>query len=220
MPRLILMCIALFLASPASADTCPPFFRFVDFGLIDNSGALLRGGPLLRGESFEGATLIALKQTKCKAVRDLARDGHGNPIPVVSDVIYDVKKVSVELTRLRVSVVEDARIVANKNAGLHRERLGRFETVQSQNALCAIATEARELSCQVTSPFKTPAPLVVYCDLEFCRMPVLAMDTRIVVSAIWAIDDGFWRDPDAAGAVVFAKIRDIHAFLEPLSSGF
>lgn len=220
MLKRFLMCIALFLASPASAETCPPFFRFVDFGLIDNSGVLLRGGPLLRGESFDGATLLVLKQTKCKAVRDLARDGHGNPIPVVSDVIYDVEKIGVDLTRLRVSVVEDASIGANKNAELHRERLGRSETVQSQNALCAIATDARELSCQTTSPFKSPAPLVVYCGLELCRIPVLAMDARIVVSAAWATEDGFWDKPKAAGAVISAKIREIHAFLEPLSSGF
>lgn len=220
MQKIILAGAAVFVASFANAQECPPFFRFVDFGLIDKKGMLSRGGPLLRGESFEGTTLLAIEETQCEVVRDLASDGHGNPIPVVSSISYDVAKIEFDLTRFHVSVLDNAVASAEENAAPHRERVGRFETVKGQNSLCAISSESRELSCQVTSPYKIPAPLVVYCGLEFCRMPVMSMDQRVAASAIWAFGDDFWRNPETTGETVFDKVQEIHGFLEPLSSGF
>lgn len=212
--------VALFLASPAHADACPSFFRFVDFGLHDSAGGLLRGGPLLRGESLHGTTLLALEDTHCEKVRDIARDGHGNPIPVVSSISYNVAKTGLDLTELRVSVLGDAAAAAEDSAKVHRARLGTLGVVafKGETALCASIETT--LSCQLISPYKGPAALVVYCAAGMCRMPVLAMDDRIAISAAWAVDSDFRANPEAAGAQVFERVQNIHAFLAPLSSGF
>jgi len=36
----------------SNAQTCPDYYRFVDFGLEDDSGVMYRGGTLLRAEGF------------------------------------------------------------------------------------------------------------------------------------------------------------------------
>ena len=221
MLRFILICAAVLGANAATAQECPAFYRFVDFGLRDTAGALSRGGPILRGESLSGTTLLVFDETRCEPVRDIARDGHGNPIPVVSDIAYRTNKTGLDLTQLRVSTLDDTTARAEENARLHRNRLDAANTVIKDNtSLCVVSPDAQSLSCQVVSPYTGPAALVIYCDNSTCTMPVLALDARVSISASWPVDDRFWQAPETAGALVFEKVQGIHAFFAPLTSGF
>lgn len=207
----------LFTATHATAQSCPDFFRFVDFGLQDSEGRFIRGGPIFRGESLEGRSLLLREQTQCRAMRDIASDGHGNPVPVVTSMTYDAKKTDVDLTSLRVSYVEDTWVAANDNGRQHRRNLVGAAPVKGQNSLCVASND--QMSCQVVSPYLTDVDLVIYCNLAQCRMPVLAVSETIQISADWAVDTENLEDPERAGDVIFEKVQEIHAFLEPLTSG-
>ena len=130
---------------------------------------------------------------------------------------YDVKKTDVELTSLRVSYVEDTWVAADENSEQHRRNLVAARTVRGQNSLCVVSSD--QMSCQVVSPYLSDVDLVIYCDRTQCRMPVLGVAETIHVSAEWAVDAKIWNDPKIAGDVIFEKVQEIHAFLEPLTSG-
>jgi hypothetical protein len=74
------------------------------------------------------------------------------------------------------------------------------------------------MTCQLASPFPGNAPLVVYCDATSCRMPVLAIHESLSASAEWASGTAFLGDPLGAGAGLSERVRQIHAFLVPLSA--
>lgn len=209
--------IAGFLAigSQVNAADCPSYYRFVEFGLQDENGQHLRGGPIFRGEGFDGRSLLDVKDTTCRPIRDMAVDGHGHPIPIVTRVSYDVQKTGMDLVGLRVSYSADALAAAETNTGRHRDNLVTAKPIKGQNSLCVIARE--QMSCQVVSPYKNDAGLVVYCDLSQCHMPVLAVGPHILISAEWVTDPGLWLED--AGDEIFKKVTEIHAFFEPLTSG-
>lgn len=204
-------------ARPADAQDCPNFFRFVEFGIQDQTGQHMRGGPVFRGESLEGRSLLNIEQTKCRQVRDIASDGHGNPIPVVSHVSYDVAKTGLDVTSLQVSYDKNIRASAGKAAARHRQSLARGTTIRGQYSLCSVLGEA--LSCQVVSPYLQDIDLVITCDATICQMPVLAVAETIQISAQWRAGSELWAAPDKAGDALSEKLRAISAFFEPLTSG-
>ncbi|MEO9819462.1 MAG: hypothetical protein ABJ370_11990 [Paracoccaceae bacterium] len=221
MLKRIILCLGVFFAGPASAQECPHFFRFVDFGLQISDGGFSRGGPILRAESFSGTSLLSKGNTICRTVRDIASDGHGNPIPVVTSMAYDVEKAGLDLLDLHVSFVQDSTVAAETSARTHWKTVDRARTkpLKGQNSLCILSADNSSLSCQLVSPYPGNIALTVYCDASSCKMPVLAMNAHMSASASWAVDDSFWNTPDRAGEEVFNKVQSIFAFLEPLSSG-
>ena len=218
--RAIASLLLIFCASQASAQNCPDFFRFVDFGLEGRDGAISRGGPIFRAESLSGQPLLLRDRTECLGVREVSVDGRGNPIPVVTSIQYSPEKTNIDLTELRVAVVDDTETAAEKNARIHRAGLKQSDTeiTRGANFFCASFKESLEMSCQLESPYPGNIALVVYCDALQCTMPVLAIDEQILVSAVWASGGSFLSDPATAGPDIFDKIQRIHDFLGPLSS--
>lgn len=219
MLKVVASLFVIFMAAPASAQSCPDFFRFVDFGLKDRDGTVHRGGPHLRAESLEGRPLLLRELSECLPVRDMSVDGHGNPIPVVAAVTYDPAKTGIDLTALHVKSVQDTVAAAQDNAADHLTRLGRLgaQRVQQQEFLCVTFADAPETSCQLTSPYPGNVPLVVYCDRLACDAPVLAVNDQVIVQATW---DRTGQDPETLGHDILTRIRQIREFLDPLSSAF
>lgn len=208
-------------AGPCLAQSCPEFFRFVDFGLQSRDGALHRGGAIFRAESFDGRPLLDRPATQCLAVRDVARDGRGNPIPVVSAVSYDPDQTGLELRELHVMRVEDATDVAVDSAQGHQSRLESVAVQKVQGAafLCVFSSGDMQISCQLESPYGGTAPLVVYCGGARCDMPAMAINAHILVRAVWHMDGVQVDDPLGTGHAILERVRQIHGFLTPLSSG-
>lgn len=205
----------------AQAQSCPDFFRFVDFGLEARDGTLHRGGTILRAESFEGEPLLLREKTLCRAVQEVSKDGPGNPIPVVSSIDYDPAKTGIPLIELRILSVKDATAQAEENAAAHRAALDRPDTeiTRGSNFLCAAQPEPGTLSCQLLSPYPGNAPLVVYCDALRCEMPGLAINTRLLARAAWTNASAGAGSAEAAGTDILSTLEQIHGFLTPLSSG-
>ena len=221
MYRIILALVLMISAGCASAQNCPEFYRFVDFGLRDSDGQFLRGGPLYRAESFAGTSLLAQEETQCRAVSDIAIDGHANPIPVVASITYNVERLTVDLTELQISFAENTNTTASQSADLHRERLKASDSIQinSQNSLCVVLKDGPAISCQVFSLYPGNVDLVIYCDRALCKMPVLAVTKNIQIAATWAVDGSFFERPNDAAEGILAKVQDIYDFLKPLASG-
>lgn len=219
--RSFLCVLFLATAGAANAQGCPDFFRFVDFGLQDAEGRFIRGGPHFRGESLAGTSFLKPGDTKCRSVREIASDGHGNPIPVVTHISYNVERTDLDLTTLHVSYSTDTRVAAQQNAQQHHARLSRVdaEPIRGENSLCVAARDGVGVSCQLVSPYPGNTDLVVHCDQDQCDMPVLAVNANIMVSAVWPVTVSFRAQIDGAGPQIFSTVQAIHAFLEPLSSG-
>ena len=132
---------ALSLAPEAQAESCPDFFRFADFGLTDQEGRVVRGGPIFRGQSFEGRTLFDRAQAVCRKVANIASDGHGNPIPVVAKISYDVSRTGLELSTLDVTYAKDTPQAALENARQHRQNLVGTSPMKGPASLCARADQ-------------------------------------------------------------------------------
>lgn len=207
----------LLLALPACAEDCPDFFRFADLGLVDSDGQVRRGGPIFRGESLEGTSLIDREATECRPVQDLTSDGHGNPIPVVTRLTYSVDRLDIDLSALHVSYAEDIRGLAREALRPHLARLDSMGEIRGTSSICA--TSSDQISCQVVSPYPGNIDLVVYCDMAVCRMPVLAASDHVAISATWAVDEAFLKETETAGPSISAKVQAIHAFFLPLTSG-
>jgi len=212
--------LILLFASQSSAEICPAFFRFVDFGLQGTDGTIYRGGPTLRAEGLNGQPLLLRERTTCLNVREIAKDGHGNPIPVVTSINYDPETTDIGLNELRVVSVDDTGHVAEQNAHLHRIRVSAADTelTRGPNFLCARPAGSQTLSCQLESPYPGNIALVIYCDAVACRMPIMAISDKLHVSAVWPTDAAFLENPNAAGADMSDKVRKIRDFLVPLSA--
>lgn len=220
MRKIIFVFVSLILSNgQAYAEGCPDFFRFVDFGLETPDGTI-RGGPTYRAEGFEGQALLIRELAVCGEVRDVAVDGHGNPIPVVTSVTYDPKMTGVDLTELRLTVVDDMVSEAERNAVEHRARLGRQTTTtrRGPDFLCASLEELGAVSCQFMSPFGGNLALVVYCDGMECRMPVLALNERVIAAATWVPSHASRNNHVSAASEIADKVQQVHDFLAPLSS--
>lgn len=221
MLKLVYLLAILVFAGPLRAQDCPDFFRFVDFGQLDRSGEIHRGGTVLRAESFEGETLLRPDGTFCLPVSDLAKDGPGNPVPVVSLIEYDPKKTGSALTSLLVARNSNPANAAALDARAHLATLDQVGTVihQGSQFLCAHRQNASTMSCQIVSPFGGNLPLVVYCDRIFCSMAFMVMNDHLAASASWRTDHLNFAELESTALDVYAKVQSIHAFLSPLSSG-
>ena len=220
MYRCIITFLFVFLSGQAYAETCPDFYRFVDFGLEGNDGVIYRGGTTLRAESFEGEPLLITAQTKCISVPEVAKDGHGNPIPVVKSINYLPEITGLDLNEIRVSSVDDTKLAATENAKSHVATLERPDTTstRSSNFLCANSNANNTVSCQLVSPYPGNIALVVYCDNSQCVMPVLAVNQHLLVSARWNSSSDVLSEPETAGNMILEKVQKIHDFLKPLSA--
>ena len=233
MNKAIVSMLLYLCAGWASAETCPDFFRFVDFGQKGNDGVLYRGGSVFRAEGFTGDRLLKPGSTECLPVEDTAKDGFGNPVPVVAGIHYQPEKTAINLTALQVLTVDNATTAAEENAERHRARLEQADAVVTRGAdfLCAAVKsndekpddnnqsddEPGSLSCQVVSPYAGNIALVMYCDTSLCTMPVMAINEQIVVKASWMRDSDSVGD-DREGSEIADIARKIHDFLSPLSS--
>lgn len=206
----------LALAGPALA-ACPDFYRFVDFGLVTGDGAVTRGGPVFRAEDFDGTPLLFTPGTICADVSDLARDGRGNPIPVVSKIAYDRRDADPALGWIEVTASGDAHAMARHFSGLHAERLGQADITQvtGDDYLCAV-NSIISFSCQIVSPYPNDAPVVIYCEDGECLSFAIAMTDRLAISANWpmSVQSVAWQADD-----IVARINGIADFLAPISSG-
>ena len=153
------------------------------------------------------------ERTICRMVQEVSIDGRALPIPVVSAVDVDPAVAALDVTQLRLAAMDDAAAAAEANAGPHRETLAQTGTIATRGAnfLCASAEASTPVSCQVLSPYRNNAPLVIYCDARQCEMPVLVRDDQLSVSATWRRDA---TDPDAVGLEITDKIQVIYDFLE------
>ncbi|MBU2994180.1 hypothetical protein Q4555_07615 [Octadecabacter sp. 1_MG-2023] len=220
--HMVLATVFTFAASAVAAEDCPDFYRFVDFGLQGNDGVLYRGGPLLRAENFAEDRLLLEDQTECLSVWPTLTDGRGNPMPVVSTIAYDPAAIGAGITELKVRTVEGTTAAATQSATSYRRRLEEPDaTVTRGDTFVCVATALTpHVACQLVSPYDTDAPLIVYCHDQSCRLPVLAMDDRIFVSARWETDVHYVNDPDAGAASMSEIVQHIYDFMSPLSSSF
>jgi len=212
MLKFLATAIALTLSSPASADTCPDFFRFADFGSPDSDGVLRRGGTILRAFVDGGTPLVRFETAECRDVDILSKDGRGLLIPVVASVDIDVSVATLDLTTLRMFATDDPATTANAAAAQHRRALSLADTIQTRgpNFLCASLPDTPDTSCQILSPYDPAIPLVVYCDAQICTMPALVHGGNVALQATWpraAIS------LDALGAEASDQIQTIVDFL-------
>lgn len=218
--RAIIICVLMLVPIQAFAQSCPDFFRFVDFGLEANDGKIYRGGMILRAEGFEGQSLLLSEQTKCRDITDLAEDGHGNPIPVVTSINYDPAETGLDLTELNVSLLADTEAAVANNGTNHQTLLKSSDAASTRGAnfLCVRERGMLDLSCQVVSPYSGNIPLFVYCDPTQCKISALAINDRVQVRAVWEIEENSLSDPNAAGGEISIKVQQVHDFLQPLSA--
>ena len=176
MHRLFAILLLAISAGHASAQACPPFFRFVDFGLNASDGKVYRGGTLVRAEGLDGRALLLRPQTRCLAITDIAKDGPGNPIPIVTYVAYDPDLTGRSLNQLNRCAVKDSHMTATNKLENHLDNLSAegAEITRSADFLC-VRTQPENISCQLTSPYPNLAPLVIYCDTLSCEMLALAI---------------------------------------------
>lgn len=215
-----------FFSGQAQAESCPAFFRFVDFGIETPDGVVHRGGPTYRAQGFAGQPLLITQRTACRQVRDVAIDGRGNPIPVVTSINYAPAATGMNINELRLMVVDDAALLAEDNAVAHRARLESLESLESidgaitrgPNYLCASLMDPITISCQLTQPFGGNLALVVYCDPLECRMSVFAVRENIIAIASWQPSEASFGDPNTAAQEIARMVQQVHGFLAPLSS--
>lgn len=214
---------ALFLilcAGQASAQNCPDFYRFVDFGIEGNDGVIYRGGPVFRAEGLDGHPLLLETRTRCLPISDILKDGHGNPIPLVSSINYDPARTDIALTGLRVAATANAQEAAEDSATAHRAALALAgaDLTKGESSLCVDHPGDDAVSCQLVSPYPGNAALVVYCDAETCMMPTMAVSEKIIVAADWASDPSFLTTKARIGPALIQKISEIRDFINPLSA--
>lgn len=221
MHRLFAILLLALSAGHASAQTCPPFFRFVDFGLSASYGKIYRGGTLVRAEGLDGRALLLHPQTRCLAITDFAKDGPGNPIPIVTIVAYDPDLTGMSLNQLNLRSVKDSHMTATNNLENHLGNLSAegAEVTRSADFLC-VRTLPENTSCQLTTSYPNLAPLVIYCDAVRCEMPALAIKQNIIVDAMWSIESQQPQSADNIGQTAMARVSAIHAFLGQLSADF
>lgn len=212
--------LLLFFNAQAKAQDCPAFFRFVDFGLEAPDGTLHRGGPTYRAEGFDGQALLIRDLTVCTKVPNLAVDGHGNPIPVVTSVNYRPEQTGAELLELHLMTVEDVALETERKARDHRARLEQPDAVATRgpDRLCASLEVSDAFSCQLVSPFGGNLALVVYCTPLQCRMPALVVKANIIAAATWSPSPTAAKDAEAWASEIVDRVQQIHDFLAPLSS--
>lgn len=219
MLRSLLLNAFLFVAGSAAAQACPEFYRFVDFGLQGQDGIMYRGGTLLRAENTNREALLLRERTTCLDVAILAKDGFGNPVPVVSSINYDPAKIGLPLGELRVTGGLNVQAIAQELAEDHRTHVARAGSDRFQGAqfLC-VPMAASGVSCQIVSPFGGSIPLIATCDGGQCVLPAYGISTQLMVRASWSVAPSVIDDPNDVGQEVSKMVQQIHDFLAPLSA--
>jgi hypothetical protein len=209
MRRILLSFLFAFTASHASAEACPDKYRFVDFGLEDSSGALLRGGTIFRAFLPDNTPLLIKERTVCEDVHDLGKDGRSLDIPVVSRISVNTALIDLEFLELDLTKVTDVTALATENASKHQKAQRTAELTRGEVYVCA-TTRGDSTSCQLLSPFENNIPLVVYCDGTHCKMPVLAFDDKLMFSAVWPRHG---TSPTDIGQDISQKLTQLRDFL-------
>lgn len=219
MHRLAAALLVVICASQAQAQaleqeqSCPSFYRFVDFGLKGRDGVLRRGGTIFRAFRADGIHLLRPESSTCLEVEELARDGRAHPIPVVSSIGIDAQIAGLDLTELRLAASEDMVTLAAAKAASHRENLARTDAIiaRGESFLCARSSEPETVSCQMLSPHPGNFPLVVYCGAGRCTTPVMARDEQLFVTASWRHRA---TDIEELADEISNKLKQIHTFFE------
>lgn len=211
MYKILATFLLVLFANAAFAESCPPNYRFVDFGRQDSDGVLRRGGTIFRAFDGNGIGLLLRDRSICRSVEELSKDGRALPIPVVSSVAVNLDVAGLEFTELQLMAVDDAIAEAEANAARHRATLAQTDAViqRGDNYLCAATAGNDAVSCQIVSPYMAIAPLVIYCHVAQCRMAVLARDEKMIIAATWS---RAVRDPAAPD--IIGKVQVIYDFLE------
>jgi len=151
-------------------------------------------------------------------VREVSIDGHGHPIPVVTDFSYIPEQIGLDVKHLGISKVDRVAVLTEQSAKRHHGNLNisNATIVRGSNHLCVLLTEGSALSCQIVSPYPGNLPLVVYCIGNMCEMPALAINETLIISANW--DDIDLSKPQIAGTQIADKIADIQEFVDTNSS--
>ena len=220
MKLLLVLSSLLFWSGLAGATgTCPDFFRFVDFGLTGSDGKVYRGGSTFRAEGLDGATLLHLDKTVCIDVPENGTDGHGYIIPVVESIIYKPETSLSNLSEFRLRAVDDTMVAATSSIEQHQEDLQNDSPTitRGENFLC-VSSNAGSLSCQIVSPYPGNVPLVVYCNEANCKMPALAINKQLLISASWQLKLANKNDDTEAATAMLDMAKQISEFLEPLSA--
>lgn len=220
--RIFLGLLMCFFTGVAHAQNCPDFYRFVDFGLKGNDGAMYRGGTTLRAESFDGEPMLLADTSICLPITDVAKDGHGNPIPIVRQIFYDPAALNAGFKELSVFAPDELETAIADNAATHKANLASADAkiTRGTDFICAGVAAQPGFSCQIVSPYAVSLDLVIRCDAHQCFMPVLAATEQLAISARWAIDPASLVDPAATASDMIGKVRQIHDFLKPLSVAF
>ncbi|MEP5153119.1 hypothetical protein [Planktotalea sp.] len=200
---LLFMCCAGF----ASAQACPDRYRFVDFGLETNDGALIRGGTIFRAFLPDNTPLLLTEQTSCEDVQYLAKDGRQLTVPVVSTISVNTALIDIGFDTLRLSKVNNVDARANENAQKHHQSSA--TATRGDTFLCKQG-EDQTSSCQMLSPFGNNITLVIYCDQSHCNMPALAFNETLMFDATWPHDTS---TSETLGQDISAKLVLLHDFL-------
>lgn len=207
-------------AHPLLAQSCPAFYRFVDFGIQTDGGEMLRGGRIFRAFDAEGAHLLDLEHTICRDVRDLAKDGRGFAIPVVSRVQYTSSALPDGLVALQLfaSAQEDTLALADKSGAAHRFAVARAgaTTTRGEAFLCAHGEDSDSISCQVVSPYGARFAPVVYCNAAQCEVPVMVRDSQLGIRATWnrPARASSEQSMDALAGDILQTLQRIHDIIE------
>jgi hypothetical protein len=200
-------------ATPSFAQSCPEFYRFVDFGLKESDGTVTRGGTIFRAFNAEGTPLLKPEVSICRPVENLAKDGRALFIPVVSKIGIDPIAAKLDVTQLTLTEVSDVVSAAEDNAKRHGETLAKVDTAttRGEDYICASTPATDELSCQMLSLYGGNAPLVAYCDEAQCNVPVWARDKQLAISVKWPRGAA---GPASTGQEIRRKLQSIYDFLK------
>lgn len=191
------------------AQSCPDYYRFVEFGLEDREGIIRRGGPVFRAVSLANRDQLLPQRTMCRDIALLATDGHGHAIPVVTSAAYDPSKIGIGVTSLALSYVDDS-ASAEDIAAPHLQAVAKAGPAARGDAfLCATGTAEGSLSCQVVSPYTGLPPPVIYCTASDCEMPFMQIDARVSASATWPRDGDA---PDETALEILEMVQRLHDF--------
>ena len=211
--KIIPTLLFVIIANHAQAESCPSFYRFVDFGLTDRDGIIRRGGPIFRAFDVSGTHLLDPKGTTCRDVDDLAKDGRALDVPIVSALKFDAETANIDFLSLGLDWKDDAVAFSKDSATVHQERLTLLDAIidKGTNYLCVNPVQSSDISCQIVSRFEGGNAPVIYCDDFQCEMPAMIFDKQIVISANWIRSKNNGLDVIDE---IFEKMQEMYDFLD------
>lgn len=203
-------------AGNVRAQSCPEYFRFVDFGLMDADEKLHSGGATFKVKR-EGMPLFENGSVVCRDIAPVFTDGHNQPIPLVTSFKYEPTLVARNLTDLSITratntLVNDVPTVAQRHRKA-RNKAG-VDVMKGSDFLCVTgeAASPRTISCEVVNPFDTTTSFFVACTGKTCAMSGMAIDDAIMVSGGWSSSEN--ASEKATGEVASEIAGKIHTFIK------